>query len=61
MYVLARDIHIGNVTISKGTRLSDLYDGAPDNKWYAIAYPSVGGRIKITLYRDEFKFVEANS
>ena len=49
MYVLARDVKWQNVTIRKGTRLSDVYDGAPDGKLYAIAYPSVGGRIKLTL------------
>ena len=53
MYVLARDVKVQNVTIRKGTRLSDVYDGGPDDRYYAIAHPASGGRIKLTLDKND--------
>jgi hypothetical protein len=57
MYVLKRDINLGNgITLSKGTRLSDVYE-AGTNKTHAIAHPAVGGQIKLMLHPSDVKTV----
>ena len=48
MYKTLRDITINGRLVPKGTKLSDVYEGGPDGRYYAIAHFG-GTRMKITL------------
>lgn len=54
MYETARKIVWNGFVIPPRTPLSDVYDGAPDGRTYAIA--RIGDvRVKITITKEDFR------
>lgn len=55
MYVLAKELNCKGLIFPKGSRLSDVYDGGPDDTYYAIVYKDGGIRKKVLLARGDFE------
>ena len=60
MYVTAREMTIRGRKIPKGTRLSDVYAGGPDDNFYAIAHFD-GTQMKLVLRPIDLEIAATNN
>lgn len=53
MYVTTREINAKGIIFPKGSRLSDVYEGGPDETFHAFVYHK-GMRKKVLLKCEDF-------